>query len=100
MFEIILTAFSVFGLFTILFTLFRFSQRTFTDAAILYPMYRDEGDAHFTLRALSGLGLPIIVITDDNENTNSLQNEFLYAEFIRYSDFEAFMQERYKRKEP
>lgn len=99
MFETILTVFSVFGLFTILFTLFRFTQRTFTDAAILYPMYRDEGDAYFTLRALSGLGLPIIVITDDNENTGSLQNEFLYAEFIRHSDFDAFIQERYKRKE-
>lgn len=100
MFEILLTLFSVFGLFTILFTLFRFAQRTFTDAVILYPMYRDEGDAYFSLRALSGLGLPLIVITADNENTHSLESEFLYAEFIRHSDFNTFMQERYKRKEP
>ena len=99
MFRILLTAFSVFGLFTIAFSLFRFAQRTFTDAAILYPMYRDEGDGYFTLRALSGLGLPIVVITDDNQNTQSLENEFLYAEFVRQSDFPAYIQDRYQRKD-
>lgn len=95
----LLSAFAVFGFLTLIFTIVRFAHRTFTDAAILYPMYRETGDAYFSLRTLSTLCMPLIVITADDTDTTSLQNEFLYADFIPYSEFETFIKQRYQRKD-
>ena len=96
MFQLICSIFTVFGLLTAIFSIIQFVRRSFADAAVLYPMYRDEGDAYFTLRTLSGLGLPLIVITDGNHDTTSLENEFLYANFVSKSDFEDYIKQRYQ----
>ena len=95
----LLCAFAVFGFLTLIFTIVRFTHRTFTDAAIIYPMYRDDGDAYFSLRTLSSLCMPMIVITADDAETASLKNEFLYADFVPYSEFETFIKQRYQRKD-
>lgn len=96
MFQWICSIFAVFGLLTAIFALIQFARRSFADAAILYPMYREEGDAYFTLRTLSSLCLPLIVITKDGQDTASLENEFLYANFVSKSEFEDYIKQQYQ----
>lgn len=99
MFQIFLFSFAGFGLLALVFTAFQLMRRSFTDAVILYPMYREQGDAYFTLRTLSSLCLPMVVITKDGEDFSSLENEFLYADFVSQSDFSAYIHDRYIRKD-
>lgn len=95
MFEILLYIFAVWGVIQTVLALLRFMLGCSVQAAILYPMDLEQGDAYYSLRVLSRLNLPLIVVKADGDDTEILEKEFMYANFVERSELTNYLKERY-----
>lgn len=94
MFEIIVYIFAIWGVVQMASALIGLLIKCSTPAFIIYPMDKDNGDVYCSLKTLSRLNLPMIVIKADDDNTKSLENEFLYADFVSRSDIDDALKTR------
>ena len=95
MFELLLYIFAIWGVVQAAATVLKLISRSTIPAAIIYPMYHETGDIYSSLRALSSLSLPLIVVRNDGESTEILEKEFLYADFVDRSDLEKYIEQHY-----
>ena len=94
MFELITYIFAIFGVIGTASAIIKLFLRSSVPAVILYPMYHESGDVYTSLKTLSDINLPLIAVKDDNEDTSTLEKEFLYADFIKRSEIINFIEKR------
>ena len=94
MFEILVYIFAIIGVVEMMAAVLGLILKSVIPAYIIYPMDNDDGDAHHSLKVLTRLNMPMIVIKADNEDTSSLEKEFLYADFIERSKIDEILKNR------
>ena len=94
MFELFTYIFAIFGVIGTASAIIKLFLRSSVPAVILYPMYHETGDVYTSLKTLSDINLPLIVIKDDNEDTSMLEKEFLYADFVKRSEVVSYIDKR------
>ncbi len=95
MFELLLYIFAIWGVIQLVLSLLKFILGCSVQAAVLYPMYREQGDVYYALRILQQTNLPLVVIKNDEDCTESLEKEFLYADFVKRSELATYLKEHY-----
>ncbi len=94
MFEILVYIFAIIGVVELAAAVLGLILKSTIPAYIIYPMDNDDGDAHHSLKVLSRMNMPMIVIKADGEDTTPLEKEFLYADFIERSTINEILKNR------
>lgn len=95
MFELLLYIFAIWGVVQAASAVLKLITRSTVPAAIIYPMYHETGDIYSSLKILSNINLPLIVVKDDYENTETLEKEFLYSDFISRSELKEYIENHF-----
>lgn len=95
MFELLLYIFAICGVVQAASAILKIITRSTVPAAIIYPMYHETGDVYSSLKTLSGINLPLIVVREDGDNTEILEKEFLYTDFVDRSDLEKYIENHF-----
>ena len=95
MFELLLYIFAIWGVVQAAASVLKIITRSTVPAAIVYPMYHETGDVFSSLKVLSNINLPLVVVRDDNYNTEILEKEFLYADFVNKSALKEYIENHF-----
>lgn len=95
MFELLLYIFAIWGVVQAASAVLKLITRSTVPAAIIYPMYHETGDIYSSLNILSNINLPLVVVKDDYDNTDILEKEFLYADFINKSELKEYIENHF-----
>lgn len=95
MFELLLYIFAIWGVVQAASAVITLITRSTVTAAIVYPMYHETADVYTSLKTLSNINLPLIVVREDGDDTEILEKEFLYADFIDKSNLKKYIEQRF-----
>ena len=95
MFELLLYIFAIWGVVQAAVSVLRLITRSTVPAAIIYPMYHETGDVYSSLKVLSNINLPLVVVRDDSDKTEILEKEFLYADFVDRSELKEYIENHF-----
>lgn len=95
MFELLLYIFAIWGVVQMASAVLKIITRSSIPAAIIYPMYHETADIYSSLKVLSNINLPIIAVREDGDNTEILEKEFLYADFVDKSELKQYIENHF-----
>lgn len=95
MFELLIYIFAIWGVVQTASIILKLITRSTIPAAILYPISSETGDVYSSLKTLSNINLPLVVIREDGDNTEILEKEFLYADFVDKSELKKYIENHF-----